>query len=96
MIALDLRINTLSLYQVFMLFLAGLCSLLQQLGQSIAFQHEKAAKTAAINYIVVVNAFAMDVFFFGVNVKWSDLIGASFIICFTLLNALLNCFGKSN
>ncbi|CDW91868.1 drug metabolite transporter permease [Stylonychia lemnae] len=79
-----------------MLSLCGLCSWVQQEGQSISLQYEKAARSAAINYLVVFNSFVIDALLFGETVKTSDLLGALFIIFFTLLNAILKCFGKAN
>eukprot|EP00347_Sterkiella_histriomuscorum_P011188 403373411 len=79
-----------------LLSLCGICSWIQQEGQSISLQHEKAGRSASINYLVVFLSFIFDVLIFGETVKGTDIAGAIFIIFFTLLNAVLKCYGKSD
>jgi len=45
--------------------------------------------------MIVVNAFLADIIIFGEQVQTTDALGALCIICFTFLNALLKCFGKT-
>jgi drug/metabolite transporter (DMT)-like permease len=61
----------------------------------LALRYEKAGRAAAVNYLVVVNAFFFDAFVFGEDIKGTDFMGASCIIVFALLNAALKCFGKT-
>lgn len=42
------------------------------------------------------NSFAIDAIVYGEVVKPTDMLGGLFIIFFTLLNAILKCFGKAN
>lgn len=51
---------------------------------------------AAINYLVVVNAFIIDVFFFSAKIEITDVGGATCIVFFTFFSAMLKCFGKTN
>jgi len=44
----------------------------------------------------VFNSFAIDAIVYGEVVKPTDMLGGLFIIFFTLLNAILKCFGKAN
>ena len=73
----------------------GLFSWIQQLAQSMALQIEKGGRSAAVNYLVVVNSFLMDAWFFGDAVRITDVAGATFIVFFTFLNALMKCTGKT-
>ena len=59
-------------------------------------QLEKGGRTAAINYLAVVNAFLADIVLFGETVQATDLMGAMCIVFFTFTNALLKCLGKTN
>lgn len=68
---------------------------MQQESQAIALQIEKGGRSAAVNYLIVVNAFLADIILFGETVQISDLLGAVCIVFFTFLNALLKCFGKT-
>lgn len=88
-------ISGLTSYDFMMLTLCGVCSWVQQESQAIALQIEKGGRSAAVNYLIVVNAFLADIILFGETVQISDLLGAVCIVFFTFLNALLKCFGKT-
>ena len=82
-------------FEFILLTVVGLCSWIQQLAQSIALQIEKGGRSAAVNYLIVVNSFLADAFFFGDAIKLTDVAGATFIVFFTFLSALLKCTGKT-
>lgn len=88
-------IGKLGVYDGIMLTLCGLCSWIQQESQALALQLEKGGRSAAVNYLIVVNAFLADIIMFGETVETTDLLGAICIVSFTFLNALMKCFGKS-
>ena len=58
-------IGSLNRYDLIMLTLCGLCSWIQQESQALALQLEKGGRSAAINYMIVVNAFLADIIIFG-------------------------------
>ena len=61
----------------------------------MALQLEKGGRSAAVNYLAVVNAFLADIVLFGETVQTTDLLGALCIVFFTFMNALMKCFGKT-
>lgn len=61
----------------------------------MALQIEKGGRSAAVNYLIVVNSFLADAFVFGDAIKWTDVTGATFIVFFTFLNALMKCTGNT-
>jgi drug/metabolite transporter (DMT)-like permease len=63
---------------------------------SLGLRYEKAGRAAAINYLIVVNAFLFDAFVFDENIRPTDVLGATCIILFTFLNVVLKCLGRSN
>ena len=73
--------------------ICGLCSWMQQEAMSMALQIEKGGRSAAVNYLVVVNAFLADIVIFGESVQPTDVMGALCIVFFTFLNAFMKCFG---
>ena len=91
----DFTIGSLNRFDFIMLTLCGLCSWIQQESQSIALQIEKGGRSAAVNYMIVVNAFLADIVLFGETVQTTDALGAMCIVCFTFMNALMKCFGKT-
>ncbi len=58
-------IGSLGTYDIIMLTLCGLCSWIQQESQAMALQIEKGGRSAAVNYLIVVNAFLADIILFG-------------------------------
>lgn len=61
----------------------------------MALQVEKGGRSAAVNYLVVVNAFLADIIIFGESVVLTDVLGALCIVFFTFLSAFMKCFGKT-
>jgi drug/metabolite transporter (DMT)-like permease len=48
---------------------------------------------AAVNYLVIVNAFLYDALVDSEPVKTTDIAGAIFIVLFTVVNTVLSCRG---
>jgi len=61
----------------------------------MALQLEKGGRSAAVNYLTIVNAFLADIILFGETVQTTDFLGALFIVFFTFMNAVMKCFGKT-
>ena len=59
-----------------------------QAGVSKAVSLETAAKVAPLNYFQVVIAWLFDVFLFGKQIIWTDILGTLLIIIFTFINSL--------
>lgn len=89
------ELNPLTSWQFMILSICGICSWIQQIGQSMALRYEMGARTAAVNYIVVLNSFIFDIFYQGDTVKSTDILGAIFIAIFTLSSSIMKCFGKN-
>eukprot|EP00347_Sterkiella_histriomuscorum_P011479 403372297 len=89
------EIGVLTVQDVFLTTACGMCSWLQQEAMSMALQIEKGGRSAAVNYLVVVNAFLADIIIFGESVQTTDILGALCIVFFTFLNAFMKCFGKT-
>ena len=88
-------INPMNMQDALLGSMCGVCSWLQQEALSMALQVEKGVRSAAVNYLVVVNAFLADIVIFGERVQWTDIFGALFIVFFTFLNAFMKCFGQT-
>jgi drug/metabolite transporter (DMT)-like permease len=61
----------------------------------LALRYEKAGRITSINYMVIVYSFIIDALVFNVDIKWTDILGATFIIFFTIVNTVISCFDKS-
>ena len=88
-------LGVLNLKDGLLLVFCGLCSWIQQEAMSMALQIEKGGRSAAVNYLIVVNAFLADILLFGEDIRITDFLGALCIVFFTFLNAFLKCFGKT-
>ncbi|TNV77408.1 hypothetical protein FGO68_gene6316 [Halteria grandinella] len=75
-----------------LLILTGLLGWIAQEGVAKALQTEKAGRAASLNYLQVVIAFLADTIFFKRESSWTDYLGSTLILLFTLINSLRKCF----
>lgn len=76
-----------------LLFATGIFGWLAQECVSKALQTEKAGRAASLNYLQVVVAFIFDITVFGRDASsWTDWLGSTLILIFTLLNSVRKCF----
>ena len=78
--------------EFFLLFFTGVFGWLAQEGVSKAISIEKAGRVAVLNYLQIPICFLFDIIFLSRIVKWTDILGTTFIIFFTFLGSLKKCF----
>ena len=81
---------------ILLIIAVSMTSVIARLFHSRAFQLEKAARVASLNYIQIVIAFLWDFLFFNTKLQWTDITGSIIIILVIFLITVGRALGYIN
>jgi len=83
-----------NIYEVFLLFLIGLCTFMYQMFMALGLQNENAGRVSMINYLQVALMYLSDLFIFHKNFQWLDFTGIMLIFGFNFTNGILKAVAR--
>jgi len=86
----------LSVFDVIIIFLIGLCTFLYMSFMALGFQNESAGRVSMVNYFQVALMYISDLCLFDKKLVFLDLVGTCLIFGFNFFNGLLKAFKRMN
>lgn len=83
-----------SLFDVFIIFLIGLCTFLYMAFMALGFQNESAGRVSMINYFQVALMYISDIALFDKKLHILDLLGTCLIFGFNFTNGVIKAFNR--
>jgi len=96
MILFDSVYPTFTIFQVFMIFIIGLCTFIYQAFMALGLQMENAGRVSMVNYLQVALMYITDLLIFHKKFNYLDLVGTCLIFGFNLSNGIIKVVKRIN